>query len=368
MVFGNGVPGMIVVPFGPVGFGLAAAAAAAPKKCALACTPPGEVKAAIRSGIAELLEVAYSEAGAVFPQAQLRLVLVTARPFEVDEGLAANLFGSHVTIDWLYLKDPPSRKIVRPQYSPRPQASPIRAISPNDAVCLVHRVGGGAIAVSTEPALQAVVESEAFLNLSLRHREPSSSSAFDTQFLLHQVATAGIRSKMRRAVPPRRPPITNNRIKRILQELEYASKCDDPDIQVFSTDALDEWRVFVRGPETTPYKDVWWYLVVNFPVNYPQHPPKFRFISVPFHVNVSGEGYICLNVLDKEYTPTAVVFELLVYIRTLFECPNYDDPIDSDKKALATFDRIAFNRMVMQSRANGKKSVEDWLAQLDAGH
>jgi ubiquitin-protein ligase len=369
VVFGFS-PGKVVVPFGPVGFGLAEAAS----RQTMALRPgsaggsPGDVMHVIRLGITELLGVAYAEAGPVFPHAQLRLILVTAGPFEVNDTTAETLRNAHVTIDWLCLKAPPSPKLVVPRVQAPPSARHRPVIDPGDAVRLVHAAGGGAISISTEAALKAIVESEAFLNLNLRHREPNSGSGFDTEFRHQQVAAAEVRAKMRPALPTRRAPVTNSRTKRILQELEYASKCDDPDIQVFSTDALDEWRVFIRGPESTPYRGVWWYLVVTFPVDYPLHPPKFRYISVPFHVNVSVEGRICLNVLEKEYVVTAAVFELLVYIRTLFECPNYDDPIDSDKKALATFDRTGFNRMVLQSRANGKKSVEDWLAQLDAAH
>jgi ubiquitin-protein ligase len=75
--------------------------------------------------------------------------------------------------------------------------------------------------------------------------------------------------------------------------------------------------------------------LATFPSTYPRRPPSFRYIAIRFHVNFSVEGRICLNVLEKECTSIAVVFELLIYIRTRFECPNYENPIDADWKKLA---------------------------------
>jgi ubiquitin-protein ligase len=61
------------------------------------------------------------------------------------------------------------------------------------------------------------------------------------------------------------------------------------------------------------------------------------------------------------------VFEMLVYIRLLLVCPNYDDPIDAHKKGLAMKDRKKFERLAESSaRKFAKDSVDDWMAQLEA--
>jgi ubiquitin-protein ligase len=322
-----------------------------------------DVKGAIQAGIAKLLGFLYGLEGPFFPQAQLRLILVTDAPFESDDRIAEITVNSEVTIDWLYLKRKVPPKVFRPSQGKQPHSTDV---NPMNALKLVHKSGGCAVQIENVETLKHIVESEAFLNITLRHRVSSSNVTFETEFLHQQIANAEIRSKMRAATAVRRPTITGNRTKRILQELEYAAQFGDSDIRVFSTDVIDEWRVFIQGPEGSPYEGVWWYLVVSFPPTYPRRPPSFRYISVPFHVNVSAEGRICLNVLEKEYTSSALVFELLVYIGTLFECPNYEDPIDADRKALAAMNKQEFFVRAKKSCAQAHKSITEWLAILNA--
>jgi ubiquitin-protein ligase len=107
--------------------------------------------------------------------------------------------------------------------------------------------------------------------------------------------------------------------------------------------------------------------LVTFSIGYPREPPGFRYISVPFHVNISDAGRICLNLLEKEYTQACVVFELLISVRTLLECPNYDDPIDLDRKQLSVENPEAFKTRAERSCRNAKRSIEKWLEVLETG-
>jgi ubiquitin-protein ligase len=130
-------------------------------------------------------------------------------------------------------------------------------------------------------------------------------------------------------------------------------------------DKIDEWRVFMKGPDRTPYANKWWYVFVTFPLAYPQEPPMFRFISVPFHVNISPEGRICLNLLEKEYESNRTVFGLLVCIQALLQNPNYKDPIDTDRRRLADTSPGEFEmRGALSAQEFAKDSVEAWLQYL----
>jgi hypothetical protein len=42
---------------------------------------------------------------------------------------------------------------------------------------------------------------------------------------------------------------------------------------------LRVWRVFVRGPDNTPFRDRCWSVYVEFPEQYPMAPPEMRFVS-----------------------------------------------------------------------------------------
>jgi hypothetical protein len=58
---------------------------------------------------------------------------------------------------------------------------------------------------------------------------------------------------------------------------------------------------------------------------------------------------------------------MLVHIRLLLECSNYDDPIDADKRGLAMTDMKQFKILAEQSASEfAKDSVADWTAQLEA--
>lgn len=95
--------------------------------------------------------------------------------------------------------------------------------------------------------------------------------------------------------------IPNPRQRRILRELHAAARKVDPDspdydpeMKVFTfLSRYDIWKVCFKGYEGTPYENKWWLLYVTFPELYPVQPPDIRFVSVPYHINVSDEGRIC---------------------------------------------------------------------------
>ncbi|KAK8884978.1 hypothetical protein M9Y10_044105 [Tritrichomonas musculus] len=163
-------------------------------------------------------------------------------------------------------------------------------------------------------------------------------------------------------------PLPRNR--RILRELHAAIEiCDpkqslyDPDIKVYTYKInLDRWKVFIKGPEGTPYENKWWYILVTFPELYPIQPPIFRFITIPYHLNVSSEGRICLNIIEKGYISSKHVIDILQEIKELFLLPNADTPIkletlDTFKNNYAEYERLARK----SSQDNAKDNYEDYI-------
>ena len=130
--------------------------------------------------------------------------------------------------------------------------------------------------------------------------------------------------------------IPSPRQRRILRELHTAAQLNDsksadydPDLKVYPYQAnLDRWRVFIKAPEGTPYSGKWWYIYVTFPDLYPAEPPIFRFVTIPYHLNVSQEGRICLNIIEKGYISSKHVVEILQEIKELFLLPNTDTPVE----------------------------------------
>lgn len=136
------------------------------------------------------------------------------------------------------------------------------------------------------------------------------------------------------------------RNRRILRELHLAAEVNDdrsdnsmydPDLKIFTYKTYyDKWKVFIKGPEGTPYADKWWHLLVTFPETYPVDPPVIRFVSIPYNFNVSKEGRICLNSLEKGYMSTKHVVDILQEIKEIFLLPNPESAIQLEKLELFT--------------------------------
>lgn len=161
---------------------------------------------------------------------------------------------------------------------------------------------------------------------------------------------------------------TKPRQRRILRELHYAAivmdkETDryDPEIVIYPFKAqYDIWRLFLKASKDF-YDDKWFSLLVTFPDNYPVEPPSIRFISVPYHLNVSKEGRICLEVLEKGYISSFHVIDIIQQIKILFITAAPETPIQIDILNTYLHDRDEYDRKARESaREVGKDSVADF--------
>ncbi len=90
------------------------------------------------------------------------------------------------------------------------------------------------------------------------------------------------------------------------------------------------WEASIIGPENTPYKDGVFKLEINFPEDYPFHPPKIRFITKIYHCNINNSGGICLDILKDNWSPALTISKILLSICSLIDDPNPDDPLMID--------------------------------------
>jgi ubiquitin-protein ligase len=65
---------------------------------------------------------------------------------------------------------------------------------------------------------------------------------------------------------------------------------------------------------------------------YPQKAPYIRFKTHVWHVNVSSEGSICLDILKdaSKWAPTYKFDQIMCSLKLLFEYPNPQSPFNSD--------------------------------------
>jgi ubiquitin-protein ligase len=264
-----------------------------------------------------------------------------------------------------------------------------------------HITGGLAFRPNSIDEGLALFEQEAFLNYPARKRPPgfrkaitnevmeeeSWKAVFDVKAESNEITLASSNQALAEpnhiAFMNRNAEIGEPRRRRILRELHAAAaimedtsvtddgrggkrSLFDPDLKIYPHKAkLDLWRVFIKGVDETPYEKRWWYIFVTFPDSYPVMPPIIRFISVPYHMNVSEEGRVCLNMIEKGYMSTTPVVELLQRIRELFLMPDTDTPLQPAKLDLWNRNRAEYERLARQSAQRfAKSSLDEWLEGL----
>lgn len=79
----------------------------------------------------------------------------------------------------------------------------------------------------------------------------------------------------------------------------------------------------IFGPDDTEWEGAIFYLIVTLPDTYPNSPPKIKFLhpKLVFHPNVYVNGEICLDILQKGWTPAYNILSALKSIQVLkFGC------------------------------------------------
>jgi ubiquitin-protein ligase len=158
-----------------------------------------------------------------------------------------------------------------------------------------------------------------------------------------------------------------SRMKRILEELaDVATKGDRP-ITVFVVgNDVTIWKAFIDGPDGTSYERHCWRLGVLFPDLYPQEPPQFRFSagSIPWHINVSEDGIVCIDAITDHYIPGSSVWDLLIEVRAMLQQPQPYFAVSFEKTYKYFQNRPAYEEAALHS---GDDVLPDLRAWIDTG-
>jgi ubiquitin-conjugating enzyme E2 A len=113
-------------------------------------------------------------------------------------------------------------------------------------------------------------------------------------------------------------------------------------------DNMLKWSAVIFGPDGTEWADGVFKLTMVFPDNYPHAPPEVRFVTPVFHPNVYKTGAICLDILQRNWTPANDVTSVLISIQSLLTDPNPSSPANAEAARLYNETRPEYVRRIRQ--------------------
>ena len=125
-----------------------------------------------------------------------------------------------------------------------------------------------------------------------------------------------------------RKQIERENAKKAFRALQKSPIDDDVSITLVK-DNFYHWTVTLLGTDGSFYENGVFFLDFVFPKQYPVQPPKVKFETRIYHVNITKSGRVCIPLFDDEWefgrhTVRDVIFE----IQDLFSNPIFDSPIN----------------------------------------
>ncbi len=107
-----------------------------------------------------------------------------------------------------------------------------------------------------------------------------------------------------------------NAERRLLKDLKKMQEDSTSDtIQATPiADSLFAWEAIIFGPEDTIWEGGIFKLRLEFSDDYPNKPPKVKFVTNMYHPNIYKDGSICLDILSTMWSPVYDVSSILTSI------------------------------------------------------
>ncbi|KAI9089400.1 ubiquitin-conjugating enzyme/RWD-like protein [Phlyctochytrium arcticum] len=134
-------------------------------------------------------------------------------------------------------------------------------------------------------------------------------------------------------------------------------------------DNIYEWDVMIVGPEGTLFEGGFFKARLSFPTNYPQMPPKMKFLTDIWHPNVYDSGEVCISILhppgddkwgyetaNERWSPVHTVESIVISVISMLSSPNDESPANIDAAKQMRENPKEFKRKVQRLV---RKSLED---------
>ncbi|KNZ75987.1 Ubiquitin-conjugating enzyme E2 E2 [Termitomyces sp. J132] len=117
-------------------------------------------------------------------------------------------------------------------------------------------------------------------------------------------------------------------LKRIHREVADLRKEDlGPIVLAPLEDNLYLWKGSIPGPEGSVYENGVFDFEVVLAPDYPFSAPKVVFKTRIYHMNISEQGNICIDILKHNWSPALSLFKVMLSLSSLLTDPNPKDPL-----------------------------------------
>lgn len=124
------------------------------------------------------------------------------------------------------------------------------------------------------------------------------------------------------------------------------------------------WDVLLFGPPETIFEGGIFKCQINFPKDYPNSPPKFKFITLFPHPNIYKNGEVCISILhsgqdqygyehiSERWSPSQNINSIIMSILVLLNNPNFDSPANLEASKLWRSDYETYKKEIYKIIGN----------------
>jgi len=106
------------------------------------------------------------------------------------------------------------------------------------------------------------------------------------------------------------------------------------------------WNIIFFGPPDTIFENGIFKAEMTFPKDYPNSPPKIKFLTKIFHPNIYPNGFVCISILHdgedsfgyesiyERWNPTHSISSILISIISILNSPNFESPANIDASVM----------------------------------
>ena len=148
------------------------------------------------------------------------------------------------------------------------------------------------------------------------------------------------------------------------KQFKDLNKDDNLGLSVGLIDENDfyKWSVVLFGPQDTIYEGGYFKALLEFPYDYPNSPPKMKFLSQMFHPNIYPDGRVCISILhnpgndifneqekaEERWRPSLGAEQILISVISMLNDPNCNSPANIDAAVMLRNNPKEYEKKVRQ--------------------